>query len=119
PPARGARPRRRARETGEPARPALAEISHRGFVAHGVRTEEEKFVRRFSPDDDELLFDLRRDPGEKTSIAGANPERVRLRKAQVEAGMAQNPFRYVLQARGGGRLALRLETHGWLEAVET
>jgi arylsulfatase A-like enzyme len=100
-------------------RPALAEISHRGFVAHGVRTEDEKFIRRFSPDDDELLFDLRRDPGEKDSIAEANPERVRLRKAQVEKGMAQNPFRYVLQARGGGRLALRLETHGWLEAVET
>ena len=113
------RPLQRALENGEPARPALAEISHRGFVAHGVRTEEEKFVRRFSPDDDELLFDLRKDPGEKTSIAEANPERVRLRKAQVEAGMAQNPFRYVLQARGGGRLALRLETHGWLEAVET
>jgi arylsulfatase A-like enzyme len=113
------RPLQRALESGEPARPALAEISHRGFVAHGVRTEEEKFVRRFSPDDDELLFDLRRDPGEKTNIAEANPERVRLRKAQVEAGMAQNPFRYVIEARGGGKLALRLETHGWLEAVET
>ena len=113
------RPLQRALENGEPPRPALAEISHRGFVAHGVRTEQEKFIRRFSPDDDELLFDLEKDPGEKTSIAEANPERVRLRKAQVEAGMAQNPFRYVLQARGRGRLALRLETHGWLEAVET
>jgi hypothetical protein len=113
------RPLQRALENGEPARPALAEISHRGFVAHGVRTEQEKFIRRFSPDDDELLFDLAKDPGEKASIAEANPERVRLRKAQVEAGMAQNPFRYVLQARGASRLALRLETHGWLEAVET
>ena len=113
------RPLQRALESGEPARPALAEISHRGFVAHGVRTEQEKFIRRFSPDDDELLFDLRRDPGEKASIAETQPERVRLRKAQVEAGMAQNPFRYVLQARGPGKLVLRLETHGWLEAVET
>ena len=33
--------------------------------------------------------------------------------------MAPNPFRHMLQARGGGRLALRLETRGWIEAVET
>jgi arylsulfatase A-like enzyme len=112
------RPLQRALEAGEAPRPALAEISHRGFVAHGVRTEDEKYIRRFSPDDDELLFDLRRDPGERTSVAAASPERVRLRKAQVEAGMAQNPFRYVLQARGSDRLALRLETRGWLEGVE-
>ena len=99
-------------------RPALAEISHRGFVAHGVRTEADKFVRRFSPDDDELYFDLRRDPKEQTSIAASNTERVRLLQAQAEAGMAPNPFRYVVQASGAGRFALRLETHGWLEAVE-
>jgi arylsulfatase A-like enzyme len=111
-------PLQRALERGEAPRPALAEISHRGFVAHGVRTEDEKYIRRFSPDDDELLFDLRRDPREQTSVADASPERVRLRKAQVEAGMAQNPFRYVLQARGTSRLALRLETRGWLEAIE-
>ena len=29
-------------------RPALAEISHRGFVAHGARTEGDKFIRRFT-----------------------------------------------------------------------
>ena len=94
------RPLQRALERDEAPRPALAEISHRGFVAHGVRTEDEKYVRRFSPDDDELLFDLRSDPREQESLAAPSPERVRLRKAQVEAGMAQNPFRYVLQARG-------------------
>ena len=112
------RPLQRALERDEAPRPALAEISHRGFVAHGVRTEDEKYIRRFSPDDDELLFDLRRDPREQASVAAQSPERVRLRKAQVEAGMAQNPFRYVLQARGSSRLALRLETRGWLEAIE-
>jgi len=112
------RPLQRALERGDAPRPALAEISHRGFVAHGVRTEDEKYVRRFSPDDDELLFDLRADPREQSSVAAQNPERVRLRKAQVEAGMAQNPFRYVLQALGTGRLALRLETRGWLEGIE-
>jgi arylsulfatase A-like enzyme len=112
------RPLQRALESREAPRPALAEISHRGFVAHGVRSEDEKYVRRFSPDDDELLFDLRRDPGEQASVADARPERVRLRKAQVEAGMSQNPFRYLLQARGTSRLTLRLETRGWLEGLE-
>jgi hypothetical protein len=43
---------------------------------------------------------------------------VRFLQAQAEAGMAPNPFRYVLQAVGSGRLALRLETRGWLEGVE-
>ena len=112
------RPLQRALERDEAPRSALAEISHRGFVAHGVRTEDEKYVRRFSPDDDELLFDLRSDPREQKSVAAQSPERVRLRKAQVEAGMAQNPFRYVLQAHGSARLVLRLETRGWLEAIE-
>jgi hypothetical protein len=103
---------------GKP-RPALAEISHRGFVAQGVRTEGDKYVRRFSPDDDELYFDLRQDPGEKTSIADRHPQRVRLLQAQAEAGMSPNPFRYVVQVTGRGRLALRLETRGWLEGIET
>jgi len=99
-------------------RPALAEISHRGFVAHGVRTERDKYVRRFSPNDDELYFDLEHDPGERTNRAAQEPQRVRLLEAQAEAGMAQNPFRYVLQLAGASRFALRLETGGWLEAVE-
>jgi arylsulfatase A-like enzyme len=111
-------PLQRALTADSPPRPALAEISHRGFVAHGVRTEEEKYVRRFSPDDDELLFDLTRDPKEQASVAAERPDRVRLRKAQVEAGMAANPFRYVLQARGSGALTLKVETRGWLEGVE-
>jgi hypothetical protein len=99
-------------------RPALAEISHRGFVAHGVRTEQDKYIRRFSPDDDELYFDLARDPGERVNRAADEPQRVRLLEAQAEAGMAQNPFRYVVQLAGAGRFALRLETRGWLEGVE-
>jgi arylsulfatase A-like enzyme len=100
-------------------RPALAEISHRGYVAHGVRTEGDKFIRRFSPDDDELLFDLRKDPREQTSIASENPQRVRTLQAQAESGMTPNPFRYVVQVAAPGRFALKLETRGWLEAVET
>jgi arylsulfatase A-like enzyme len=114
----GGQPLQRALAGGSKPRPALAEISHRGFVAHGVRTEADKYIRRFSPDDDELYFDLRQDPREQASIASRHPERVRLLLAQAEAGMAANPFRYVLQAAGPGRFTLRLGTRGWLEAVE-
>jgi arylsulfatase A-like enzyme len=114
----GGQPLQRALAGGAKPRPALAEISHRGVVAHGVRTEGDKYIRRFSPDDDELYFDLRQDPKEQTSVAGRDPRRVRLLQAQAEAGMSPNPFRYVLQAAGSSRLALRLGTRGWLEGVE-
>jgi arylsulfatase A-like enzyme len=106
------------RGAGKP-RPALAEISHRGFVAHGVRTDVDKFIRRFSPDDDELYFDLAKDPREKVNRASENASRVRLLQAQAEAVMASNPFRYVVQLAAPGRYALRLETHGWFEGIET
>jgi arylsulfatase A-like enzyme len=114
----GGQPLQRTLAGGAKPRPALAEISHRGFVAHGVRTDGDKYVRRFSPDDDELYFDLRRDPKEKTSVAADHSRRVRLLQAQAEAGMSPNPFRYVLQAAGRSAFALTLETKGWLEAVE-
>ena len=100
-------PLQRALEGGASPRPALAEISHRGFVAHGVRTDGDKYIRRFSPDDDELYFDLRRDPKEQTNVADRHPERVRLLQAQAEAGMSPNPFRYVVQVTGPGRFALQ------------
>ncbi|HUL78549.1 MAG TPA: sulfatase [Vicinamibacteria bacterium] len=114
----GGQPLQRALAGTSKPRPALAEISHRGFVAHGVRTEGDKYIRRFSPDDDELYFDLRQDPKELTSIAPDHPQRVRLLEAQAEAGMSSNPFRYVMQVTGGGGYGLRLGARGWLEAVE-
>jgi arylsulfatase A-like enzyme len=114
----GGQPLQRMLAGGATPRPALAEISHRGFVAHGVRTDGDKYICRFSPEDDELYFDLAGDPGEKTSLAARSPERVLFLKAQAEAGMAPNPFRYVVQVTGGSRFALRVETRGWLEGVE-
>ena len=115
----GGKPLQRTLASGDPPRPALAEISHRGFVAHGVRTEKDKYVRRFSPDDDQLYFDLEHDPTEETNLVEQHRERVRLLKAQAEAGMSPNPFRYVVQVAGRGRFDLKLETRGWLEEVET
>ena len=64
---------RRRWPAGAPERAAIAEISHRGIVAHGVRTEADKYVRRFSPEEDELYFDLTKDPQEKTNVLGGRP----------------------------------------------
>jgi hypothetical protein len=114
----GGQPLQRMLKADIPPRPAIAEISHRGFVAHGVRTDADKYVRRFSPDDDELYFDLRQDPKEKTSLTAEKPERVRALQSQAEAAMAASPFRYTVQVAGSGRYDLRLAARGWLEGVE-
>jgi arylsulfatase A-like enzyme len=112
-------PLQRAIEPETPARTALSEISHRGFVAHGVRSEEDKYIRRFSPDDDELLFDLLEDPGEQSNVIGDRPERAETLKAQAEEFMEPNPFRYVVEVAGAGPWTLRLEANGWIEEVES
>jgi hypothetical protein len=111
-------PLQRVLEAKAERRPAVSEISHRGIVAHGVRTEGDKYIRRFSPEQDELYFDLVKDPQERTSRLDERPERVRLLKAQVEAAMSPNPFRYVLRVAGAGDYALTLASGGWIEAVE-
>ncbi len=112
------RPLQRVLEGKADKRPAISEISHRGFVAHGVRTEADKYIHRFEPETDELFFDLVKDPSERTSRLDANPERVRFLKAQAEAAMSPNPFRYVLRVTGASEYALVLATEGWLEGVE-
>jgi arylsulfatase A-like enzyme len=101
-----------------PEPPAVSEISHRGFVAHGMRTSRDKYVQRFSPNEDELYFDLVRDPREQQNRLDQASARVRLLKAGVEAAMVPNPFRHHLRAAGGGEYALRLRTGGWFEGVE-
>jgi arylsulfatase A-like enzyme len=100
-------------------RPALSEISHRGFVAHGMRTERDKYVQRFSPEEDELYFDLHKDPKEQHSLLDESRERVRVLKAGVEAAMVPNPFRHHLKVVGGGAWTITLRSGGWIENVET
>jgi arylsulfatase A-like enzyme len=99
-------------------RTVLAEISHRGFVAFGVRTSGDKFIRRFSPDDDELYFDLVDDPAEEQNLVEEHPERARFLRVQGEEAMSPNPFRYVLELAGRGPFALQLRANGWIEDVE-
>jgi arylsulfatase A-like enzyme len=101
-----------------PKREAIAEISHRGIVAHGVRTEGDKYIRRFNPEQDELYFDLAKDPQEKASALEGAPERVRRLRARAEEAMMPNPFRHVLRLAGGDAFVLTLRTGGWIGQVQ-
>ena len=101
-----------------PERPATSEISHRGFVAHGMRTSRDKYVRRFSPQPDELYFDLLRDPQERENRIDDARDRVRALKASLEAAMVQSPFRYSLRVAGPFDYQLALSTGGWIEGVQ-
>ena len=98
-------------------RPAVSEISHRGIVAHGLRTGQDKYIRRFSPEEDELYFDLVKDPKEKIDLSVSRGERVRKLRAGVEEAMAPNPFAYALRISGKGEHRLTLRTGGWIEQV--
>jgi arylsulfatase A-like enzyme len=103
---------------GAPEVPVVAEISHRGFVAHGLRTARDKYVRRFSPQEDELYFDLLSDPKELSSRLEERSERVRMLRAAVEAAMVPNPFRHNVKVEGSGTFRLKLKTAGWIEGVQ-
>ena len=96
----------------ESEREALSEISHRGIVAFGLRTSADKYVRRFSPESDELYFDLAKDPREQTSAFGTRPERERFLRDRVEASYVANPFRYVARVTGTGDYRLTFQTSG-------
>jgi arylsulfatase A-like enzyme len=100
-------------------RPALSEISHRGIVAHGMRTGRDKYIQRFSPEEDQLYFDLTKDPKEQHNTAEQARERVRLLQSGVEAAMVTNPFFHNLKVVGPGTYDLYLRTGGWMEGVQT
>ena len=103
---------------GAPEPPVVSEISHRGFVANGMRTSRDKYIQRFSPQEDELYFDLLKDPREIDSRLEASKERVRLLRAGVEAVMVPNPFRHHLKFVGPGSYQVKLRTGGWILGPE-
>ena len=102
-----------------PERPAVSEISHRGFVSLGMRTSRDKYVHRFSPDPEESYFDLVRDPKEQMNRLDQFRERARVLRADVEQAMVPSPFRYALRVAGAGEYSLTLETGGWIEGVQS
>ena len=104
-------------ETPEP--PAVAEISHRGYVAHGMRTRRDKYIRVFSPAQAEMYFDLARDPKERTNRLEENRERSRVLRAGLEEAMVENPYRNIVRIAGSGAFDLKLSTEGWIQGVET
>jgi arylsulfatase A-like enzyme len=118
PPVIAGRPLQAVLAGGAPEPPAVSEISHRGFVAHGMRTSRDKYVQRFSPQEDELYFDLVQDPKETISRLDLDRERVRFLKGGLEAAMGPNPFRYTLRFEGADPFEVRLRTGGWIEGVE-
>ena len=102
----------------EPPVPALLETQHWDATALSVRSETDKYIRRFSPQDDELYFDLARDPLEQVNRAPEGGERVRALRARIGEMLRPSPYRYVLRASGSGRFSLKLITPGVLEQVE-
>jgi arylsulfatase A-like enzyme len=99
-------------------RPAALETKYREHVAYGARTSETKYVRHLYPADEELSFDLRRDPGEtRAGDAGAGA-RAQALKQVAEASVSPSAFRHHVRIDGAGEYELRLRTTGWIEAVE-
>jgi hypothetical protein len=97
---------------------AIAEISHRGYVARGVRSREDKYIERFSPEEGELYFDLTRDPRELTSLLGERPDRVRTLRDALNRVMAGSPFQNHVRTQGTGEFHLLLRTSGWFQDEE-
>jgi arylsulfatase A-like enzyme len=119
PPAIIGRPLQGVAFSNAPEQTVVSEISHRGFVSSGIRTGQAKYIRRFSPQTDELYFDLAQDPKEQTNRMADSPPGARKLRAAVEATMQVTPYRYALRALSPQPQTLILETPGWIEGVET
>ncbi len=118
PPVINGRPLQEVLEGNIPTRPAVSEISHRGIVAHGMRTDTDKYVRSFSPKEYEAYFDLVHDPHEQQNRIEQAGQRVPGLRAALEAAMVPDPFRHVLRFAGRGRYEVMLRTGGWIEGIE-
>jgi arylsulfatase A-like enzyme len=112
------RPLQEVLEGETPTRPAVSEISHRGIVAHGMRTDRDKYVRSFSPQEYEAYFDLTQDPREQHNRIESAGERVPGLRSALEAAMVPNAYRHVLRFVGEGRYEVQLRTGGWIEGIE-
>jgi arylsulfatase A-like enzyme len=100
-----------------PERPAVFETKFFDHVAYGARTSEAKYVRVFEPGSAELLFDLRRDPGEKQALDVGRMPQARALKQLAERSLASDLHQRV-RVDGAGGFDLRLRSTGWIEIVD-
>jgi len=112
------RPLQAVLDGGAPERAAVSEISHRGNVSFGIRTANDKYVRRLAPEDDELYFDLAHDAGETVNRVAESADRARAQRSRLEAAMFPSPHAHHLQLAGTGVYALTLESNGFIEGLE-
>jgi hypothetical protein len=104
---------------GVPEPIAISHIADRGHVAFGARRTEDKYVWRFSPEDDQLYFDLQKDPAEKANRLEPSDERARALRAAIEESLRPAPYQQHLRLAGDGAYALTLRTTGFFDAAET
>jgi arylsulfatase A-like enzyme len=104
---------------GAPDRAAVSQISHRGFVAFGIRATGDKYVRRLSPENDERYFDLARDPGETENRLAEAGDRAQAQRSRAEAAMFPSPYTHHLRLSGEGAYSLVLEANAFIEALDS
>jgi arylsulfatase A-like enzyme len=104
---------------GAPEPEAVSEISHRGYVAYGIRGGRDKYVQRFSPEEDELYFDLRKDPQEKNSILAEAKQRTGELRGKLEGVMAPSVYQNHLKLVGESTYVLELRSAGFFENADT
>jgi arylsulfatase A-like enzyme len=112
------RPLQKVVDGGAPEPLAVSEISHRGYVSFGIRSGGDKYIWRFSPEDDELYFDLGKDPGEKSNRLADAKDRGHELKSKLEDAMLPSPYLHHLRFAGDGVYRLALKSNGYIESVE-
>jgi arylsulfatase A-like enzyme len=98
-------------------RVALLETKYRDYVAYGARVSAAKYVRQLDSGA-ELVFDLSRDPQERS---GRHPEastRGRALQRAAEVAVSRGAFRHRVRVDGDVSYELRLRTNGRFEVFE-
>ena len=108
-----------------PTRVAISEVGHRGHVSYAARTEDHKYVVRYSPLDDpifgpvrELLFDLTNDPHELTNRLAAEPAVAENLRSTLDKSIVASPYTTMLRVFGAGSYRLDLRSDGRIQSLK-
>ena len=99
-------------------RVAVLETKYRDHVAYGARTSRAKYVRQLDSGGAELVFDLSRDPQEKSGDHPESSTRGRALKRAAEVAVSRGAFRHRVRVDGDVSYELRLRTTGRFEVLE-